>query len=249
MASGQWRPVKPRKPILNGEHPLTRGLVFDSLLFERGGTSPLNLAGQLKGTFAGAPAWITDKYGAALSFSGASDQVSYSLPSTSPMESMAVMSYECMVNMTGLGGGSVGYVVMKGPGGGAPYFLISASSVPGLQILAVWTTTNGSWTVPMTENAWHHVVVTYVMNVSATPVVYIDGVQVTVTTAQAPAGSAPSDSASVWIGNNGSGTRNWAGYISHVRAWKRLLTQSEVTDLSENPWCFYRQQPVLLGAT
>ena len=247
MSYGQWRPAKPRQPVIDGNNPIVNGLVFDALLAERGGTTAQDLIGRLSGAFSGSPAWKTDYYGASLSFSGASDAVKYTIPTGSKLESLTNMSYECLINMTGTGGGATGYVVAKGVGSFAPYFLISCKTATTLQILVGFATTAGSWTVPITENAWHHVVVVYTLNVSNTPVVYVDGTLATVTVSAAPSGTAPSDATNLNIGNNNSSTRNWAGQIAYVRAWDRLLNQSEVTNLNKNPWCIYRM-PGLIGS-
>ena len=243
---GQWRGLKPREPVINGNHPITRGLVFDGLCYEGRGTTVKDFAGGLIGTVnASGATWEQNYYGNDLVYSAAASSVDFTLPSGSKLESLTQMSYEMLVDMTGLGGSSLGRIFQKGSTNG--YFLVFASSSTVLQINNGRNTTAGVWTFPFTENVWHHIVVTYdSSSTSNNPVVYVDGLKVTVTTSTAPVGTVASDNADFGIGNRVSDhARNWAGKISYVRAWSRILNQPEVTDLNENPWCIYRQPGLL----
>lgn len=240
MATGQKRPLKPLAAVINGQSSLARGLVFDSLLYERGGTQPSDLVGKLKATFTGAPAWNTDLYGTNLTFAAATDLVSYATPTGSSTLSLINMAYECMFNMTGTGGGALGYVVCKSSSG-PPYFLLNVKTATTMQVLSGFATTQGNWTFPITQNAWNHVVINYAMTTAATPTVWVNGVQQTLTLVASAAGTAPTDTANIYIGNNSSGTRNWAGQISHVRMWNRNLTAAEAMKLNLNPWALYTQ--------
>lgn len=238
MTTGLKRPIKPRQAVLNGAHPIARGLVFDSLINERSGAKVRDLAGKLTGAITGAPVWQNDIYGTVLSFSGATDGVTYTVPAISKLESMTTFSYECMFNMTGLGGNSTGYIVCKS-NAGPPYFLISCgASATLIQILAGYTTP-GSWNVTIAENVMNHLVVNYTFGLTNNPVAWLNGQPVTVTNTVPALGTPQTDTAFLYIGNNNAGTRNWAGEIAYVRSWNRPLTYSEASQLNANPWCIY----------
>jgi hypothetical protein len=237
--------LKPRKPVINWENPVTNGLVFDAPLFERGGTVANDLAGSLKGSITASGAtWETNLYGADLAFSAAASNVAYTVPVGGKLESLTSMSYEALVYSTGLGGGSLGRIFEKGNTNG--YFLCYMESSTLLQIFSGFTT-DGAWNIPFTENVWNHVVLTYNnSSVSNVPVAYINGELVTVTQSQAPVAPLLADDATFNIGNNSGGTRNWNGKIAYVRAWNRILVPSEVTTLAANPWSIYKQSSTLL---
>lgn len=240
MAAPRYE-AKPRRPITNWGHPITRGLVFDAPLFERGGIVANDIVGKMKGTITASGAtWEVGQYGPDLNFSATASNVNYTVPTGSALESLTQMSYEALFYYAGLGGSSLGRVFEKGSTNG--YFLVYADTTTLLQLFSGHSTTNGNWTIGAIENAWTHMVVTYDnSSVSNTPVVYINGTLVTVTAITAPVGSVLADDATMSIGNNSGGTRNWNGKISYTRAWSRILNRSEVIDLAANPWCIYKQ--------
>jgi hypothetical protein len=107
------------------------------------------------------------------------------------------------------------------------------------------TPTDGIWDIDPgipTDNAWHHVVVTY-DNTTATadPIVYVDGVSKTITEFSTPSGTSDSDSDCPVI--LFSTPRNptlaeeyeeWNrhGSLKDVRIYSKILTQAEVTELA-----------------
>jgi len=75
------------------------------------------------------------------------------------------------------------------------------------------------------ENAWHHVVLTTVKSTDSL-YLYIDGVQYPGT----GSGDNTEDS-TLYIGDDGTGSYYWTGYIDDVQIYSRVLSQSEVTAL------------------
>jgi hypothetical protein len=74
-----------------------------------------------------------------------------------------------------------------------------------------------------TSNAWHHVVLTTVKSTDAL-YLYIDGVQYT------SSGSGNNDEdATLYIGDDSSGSYFWTGYIDDVQIYNRVLSASEVS--------------------
>lgn len=234
------QPLKPLIPVIDWNNPITRGLVFDCPLFERGGVVANDLAQKRKGTIVnlGTAGWQTGVQGANLAFnaSGASSVDFTTLANTNSQTSL---SFESLWLSTGLGGSSVGRLWAKGNTTNA-YFLAFMQSATLMELWAGWATTQGNWTIPITENTWHHMVLTYNFGSTANnPLVYLDGLPVTVTRTATPAGATPSDDANFSIGNRLDHTRTWAGNIAYTRIWNRILNISEVTDLAVNPWVIY----------
>lgn len=238
-------PLKPLRPVINRDNPITKGLVFDAPFFERGGTVANDIAGRMKGTITASGAtWEQNLYGSGLAFSAAASGVLYTVPTGGKLESMTKFSYETVFNYTGLGGGSLGRVLEKGDVNG--YFLVYADSSTLLQIFSGRSTTTGQWTFPVTQNTFYHMVVAYdTTSTSNNPIVYLNGVPVTVTTTAAPVGTLLADDPTFDIGNISGGTRNWAGKLSYMRAWNRILNPSEAKALATNPWAIYKQPGLL----
>jgi hypothetical protein len=245
MATGLKRPLKPQTAVLNNSS-LTRGLVFDTLITERGRGRPQDKAGKLRGTFTGTPTPNNDLYGMNLTFAAATDVIAFTPPTVSKVHGMTKFTYEALVNMTGLGGGSLGYVVVKS-NSGPPYFVLNAKAASTMQVLTGFATTQGNWSFPVTQSKWQHIVARVTMDTTTTPTVWVDGVKQTLTLITAASGAAPTDNANLFIGNNSAGTRNWAGQIDYVRAWNRYLTDKEVAQLNVNPWAIYKTIDMLVA--
>lgn len=102
----------------------------------------------------------------------------------------------------------------------------------------------GRWDMPSgtlsgLQNSWHHVAVTYDDIAEHTPKMYLDGVLKTLTTVNAPTGTAYDYStAPLMIGNlNVVGAQvpyNYNGYIKDVRIYGRELSQEEIRLLASN---------------
>lgn len=237
--------VKPTIPVINWNNPITRGLVFDAPLFERGGTVANDIAGKVKGSITASGAtWEVSPFGAGLAFSAAASNVVFSVPANSKMESMTKFTYETLFDYTGLGGGSLGRLFVKGSTN--TYFMVFGDSTTLLQITAGFATTSATWTIPAFENDWLHMVISMDMgSASNTPTVYLDGAPVTVTTVTPGLGSAVADDVSFNIGNRVDGLRNWTGKIAYTRAWNRILAPSEARQQAINPWSIYREAGLL----
>ena len=98
-------------------------------------------------------------------------------------------------------------------------------------------TTSGFWdarTNPLTKGIWYHVVVTYDgSSNSNVPIMYINGVSVTVTTSSQPTGGGTDDSSNpLLIGNVVSGIRGFPGRICDVRIYNRILSANDVQTLA-----------------
>jgi len=89
--------------------------------------------------------------------------------------------------------------------------------------------TNGQWGVtPPSDSVWHSILFTF--DGSATtndPIVYIDGVSVTVTEVATPVGNFITTAGAIRMGNNSTGIRCWNGQLAEYGQWNRILSAAE----------------------
>jgi hypothetical protein len=110
-----------------------------------------------------------------------------------------------------------------------------------------WSSTDGQWSIPAPSiNTWHHLVITYDAgpgggSTTNDPVIWLNGVQQSITEEQTPVGAIEYGSGTVLLGNNQVGDRAWDGAIAGVMCHEgRLLTQEDVNIL-------YAAGPAALG--
>ncbi len=116
--------------------------------------------------------------------------------------------------------------------GGYAFFVQTANE---LVFEADFDSTNGKWSstaTVLTDGTWHHVAVTYDgSSVANDPIMYVDGVSVSVTEDTTPVGSYVSDVGnSLLIGNSSPGSAHFVGDIDEVRLWSDIRTVSEIAD-------------------
>jgi hypothetical protein len=115
-------------------------------------------------------------------------------------------------------------------------FLAYASATPEITFGIPFSTTPGFWTAATSiTNGWHDVVVTY--NSSSTsnvPIIYIDGVSVTVATSTAPVGTVTVLSGNYWIGNREDIGKVFDGKLADLAVWNgTILTANEAMALGK----------------
>lgn len=97
--------------------------------------------------------------------------------------------------------------------------------------------TGGNWTIAApSRGVWHNVVITYDGSSTANnPIVYLDGVSVTVTRTIAPVGTYTGGAVAGAIGQRHSGgARVWDGSIAEFSLWEnQILTANEALALSK----------------
>lgn len=232
--------LKPRSPQIDWKHPLTYGLIFDEPLFERGGNPDEDILDRLIGTNVAAT-WVDDKFGSALDFSGATSRIAYTSPAR--MNNLAQVSIEALVMIRSTGGGGLGRICQKLSGGTGYFQFYCDNTNTSLDFAAARSTANGVWRAPLPSlNVYHHVVATYdTGSVSNTPSIYVDAVSQAITVNTTPIGTMLADDTNFWIGNRNDNLRNWDGRIAYLRLWNRILNQTEVQELYENPFRIYRR--------
>lgn len=84
---------KPLAPIINGNNPSTRGLIFNVPFFERGGANVKDLLSTNFG-MTGSPAWSNNVFGSKVTFNGTSQDISFGGILLSPIAVTACMLFE-----------------------------------------------------------------------------------------------------------------------------------------------------------
>ena len=238
-------PIKPQVPMIEWDDPLTRGLVFDASFFEGGGVSPIDTISRRKGTFNGSPVWKNTQFGRAIDFVAPDTTHAVTFTTGSEVNGLTRNSYEAIIYIRSWGSQS-DRLFIKGPGGNNYFSIALESTALKLEISASFNAgaNFGYWQVPISVGVFNHVVVTYDGgSTSNDPVVYINGIPVTVTEVGTPSGSRDSDSALIGIGNRSESTfdRSFNGLILYTRYWNRILSAGEARSLYENPWRIYEQ--------
>jgi hypothetical protein len=234
-------PIKPRIPKINFNHPITKGLVFDVPIFERGSTDPAELVYKLKGTFVGTPTWYTDQVGAGINFDNATtDRITFTTPPA--QNNLTKLSVEILFIMN-TGGTDGNRLFQKGTTGiqANRYWQVGEYVAGnGFYHAGDWTQ-QGAWktAIPST-GIIHHIVTTYDGSSTANdPIVYLDSKVQSLTEVVTPSGTRATDSTIAYIGGSHTSTESWNGKIFYVRMWNRLLQSIEVKQLYSNPWQVY----------
>jgi hypothetical protein len=146
-------------------------------------------------------------------------------------EGLASISVSLWAKRTGDGGAGNGRYVGKGTTGALDIYC-------GANIITIeakrWSTTNGVWHVTKPSNSvWHHLLVTYSYSATTNvPVVYLDGVAVTVTTDTAPVGTATDDDTLIWTVGNVAGIRAFDGDEAEFGVFARIATAANAIALA-----------------
>lgn len=99
----------------------------------------------------------------------------------------------------------------------------------GLAFKAQFTSNGAGWAVPYpTNNVWTNYTITYDGNsTSNDPIIYKDGVSQTINEFSSPAGTFPTDSDRLNVGNYVLGDQAWDGGLAEMAVWNRILTPLE----------------------
>lgn len=177
-----------------------------------------------------------NKVYAAVSFDGVDDVIDCT--SDSRLDDLQPFSISAWIFPKSLGEGGFGRIVVKDSSGAGQWQLIVNTSntfrftkdFDGVNDLQTNSASN-----EVVLNDWQHIVLTWDgTGTSSTGVVfYVDGLVSAHGADTNGDGSAVSDaSLSLKIGNNPAGARTFDGYITEVAIWNKVLSQTEVNQLS-----------------
>lgn len=131
-------------------------------------------------------------------------------------------------------------------GGGGGRFFDASNGVAGLDVWLVsnagvnmlyirhFSSTDGQWSIVQpSASKWHHYLMTYT-GTSTTPIVYVDGVSVTVSVSSSPVGTIDTTAQAYMIGNRLSGAnRNYDGKLAQFSMWSDILTAADARALAQ----------------
>ncbi len=140
-------------------------------------------------------------------------------------------TFACWFLSSGRGETSSGRVADKGQ-----WQLFSVTDTTTLEFDQAFTGDPGEWTFSITAGVWQHVAIVYNNNLGANdPTIYINGVSVNVTEAQAPGSdTATSDAASdLIIGDNAGSSTSWDGKIGDTMLFNVALIAADVKSIFE----------------
>jgi hypothetical protein len=226
-----------QKPLLgqpiNGEHPLSKGLVGCWVFNEGSGDKVNDLSGnENHGTLNNSPVWVPG----GLYFDGGNDR-HVAVPSSPSLEGHANISIVVGIRTDFSQAGDTYAVVDKNGGYAAGYFLWFSSpeddfygrfNNAGLD--AAVTTTG----ISFNSGEWHQLIATYD---SATAKIYRKG---KLDTEAAHASTMLSDSTQLCFGAQSNGaTSEFLGVISYIYIYDFSLTLSHIQSLNINPYAMF----------
>ncbi len=239
--------LKPRVPVINWNHPISKGLVFDEAFFEGGGVIPKDIVGKINGSFSGGgQAWGKEIFGNGMRFNN--DPTSLITHLLNPSQKgLTQVSFNFLLYRAS--GGGIGYgMVFRNEGSGGAKFLVNNDNGDGglgLAFQAKFSTTSGFWTVPYpTNNIWNMYTITYDgSSTSNNPIIYKNGVSIAVSTNTAPVGTlvTVNTDTNMYSGGDPTNVAGWDGRIGNLRMWNRILSLQEAKQLYQNPWQIYKQ--------
>ena len=241
--TGLWHPYE--KPmygvLLNPYHPLARGLVGCWLFNEGGGNVVYDLSrhgnhGLLGGGTAGyCPAWITGKFGSALSFDGENDYVDCGNDeSLNPSDEITI---EAWIKISALPSHGKAIVAKVGP---APshdqyHFVLKTDGH------IFWTTNErDAWTISnstISTNQWIHIAVTAISGSNRK--IYING-RLDKNHDTTYTFDSTTNTAKIGYSDRFGSESYFNGIIDEVRIYNRALSAAEIWQLYTDPFCkFY----------
>jgi len=134
-------------------------------------------------------------------------------------------SYSIWFYKLGAGGDTGGFIGFR-----HTYAVEGSGGDTVLQIFRGFTPTNGAWTVAMpSSNVWHNLIITYTDIAADDPIVYIDGLSVSVTEISTPSGTIDSMVDPLCLGNKvNDNSQNFDGYLAEFALWhNRILSKQE----------------------
>lgn len=210
------------------------GLVAHWQFNENTGNMTRDSIGNSSGELTNGPLWTQGKIGGGLAFDGIDDAVR--ITSSSQVNNVQAFTFTAWIYPTKNGG-----IIFRKGAGPTAFFNIYTTQEANVSNLPVgvfglnagYSGQYGSWQTQnqVSLNTWHQVVVTYTRSITATPVLYIDGVAQQVNQSSMPSGISITDDSKAFVGNNQTLSPNssvFGGKIDEVRLYNRILSAQEI---------------------
>lgn len=223
--------LKPRYPKLQTGLAATKGLVGAWPFFAGAGNTLRDLSGNGNhGTLTNGPAWVAGRAGAALSFDGTNDYVTFGSGMNYPAVSYSVWVYARSFSNaynTVIGrhtGAAYSLLYIKSNGKLAPFVAASGNLVY-----------DGTGSNTLSVNTWYHLAITYS---SVTGLLgYVNGLVDGSFTAN---GAINTSAAETRIGKDENGNF-FNGIIDGAKVYSRAISQHEIKQIFQDEYRIYRQ--------
>lgn len=219
----------PKRPKWFVKEDLTRSPVLHLASFD----SPTDLSGNGNdGTKSGAVTRAGGVYGDALDFHGQGSGV-VTVADDASIQDLTTKTICGWIYPRGAGGGGFGRIIEKGPW---TVYLDSSGAFARIVVVHTWSGGEGSWYYNLlpAANRPYHVAISYDNTDPANdPVIYVNGLSVTVTEVSAPVGAPATDVGSdIVIGySTVVAGREFDGWIDDVRIYDSILTPAQIRDI------------------
>lgn len=234
---------KPQIPIINWNHPIAIGLVFDMPFFERGGTNPNDIAWKKTGTLSSGVSWKNDIYGSGVSFpAGTTDNININQPLLNLLTSGKPFTMMSLFKINAANSNTRNFIELFGNGASRSDIWFQFSNGATNQ-LAFGFTPDGSsfpqvtWTSGWTASSTH---LAFGIWDGATQRLYADADASFKASNNQSTGPGGQNSPEFTEIGNASGRSNSLDGILYVfRIWMRTLSANERISLYANPWQIY----------
>ena len=159
----------------------------------------------------------------------------FTVPQKASINDLIEITIIAVIYPTGWGEGGYGRILDKGQ----RILMVNNTDTPlrNIQFQHSFSVSGASWATPLDSialNKWYVVAATYNnSNTTNVPSMYINGISQAVTESVAPVGTASADAANdLIVGNTAATTRSFAGIISLVLYFNRILTAPEILNYS-----------------
>jgi hypothetical protein len=231
---------KPSFPVLNKAHPLSQGLVLAMPFTELAGTKVYDLSGRNHhGTLNNGPVRTNTPFGKGVDFDG--DDDNGTIPDHDDLDiQLTGFTILAWIYVQALPGeGNYNPIISKTRAGGNVEWLFQTDGNNSNKMnLSLYDGTNVAFVLSntvITLNTWYQVVCTWDL---LSLRMYMNGKYENIAGKGA---YTPSNSAfQVFIGEWELNHRNFNGIIDHIMIWDRALSENEIAQLYQDPFCMLR---------
>lgn len=225
---GQLSSTRDLTVVVNPNAAFGSGLLAHWRFDDLGGTTAADSSGNARnGTLNGATFTTAGRFNNAVQFDGIDDVVTYNSPAATQI------SFSAWFLTTGDGESTTPRVIAT-----PAYNVRIRRDDNAIALESERNSGSAEWRSELdslSDNTWHHVVVTYDSATGAAPAMYIDGRPQIVTTLLSSTSTHLSNQGPGFIGNSGGLSRTLLGSIDEVRMYNRVLSPGEAFALSLFP--------------
>lgn len=241
-----WGRIKPTGAVVDFGHPLSKGLVCASTMYEGGGQSIRSIVRDRIGTFTGGTLWSRGMIGGpCISLDGSGDYVDYGVDPAyadfSGIFTVSIWIKPTLSDATDREIASVGglasnwkWIILKW--NGATSDILFAVSNSGGSAIAQPITSG----VSVNNGNWHHIVCTSAYNgTTVSAEIFINGISRATASGTGTPGSGGTNPLRLGFATFVNRS-DFSGLLDNFMLWNRTLKSQEITQLYREPFCMFR---------